>query len=586
MSNPIQYTSRTYQTILSDINSDDDLRDKPEWWKRIWAGVGDVLSVYLNAQANNSYLRTAFTRQAVADLSELIDYALSPRSTASGTVVFNLKSDTTFPFTFAQVDQVAATAGSITQSAKRFEGRSPIIVSSQVTGNFTADAGTDLLTVSRAFLTGEKVRFTTSGTLPDGLLPGTDYWIIAVSDTTVRVASSLANAKSGTYINIIDAGSGTHTWNLFSIQVSVYQQTSVEQYIAGTADGTEEWQEIDLADDKILKDTLSVTINSIPWSVLGVGATPSSFVFAGPTDRYVQLVYNTDETAKLRFGNGTYGEIPGGYDVYVEYATGGGVESNVSAGKIVNYAGSEVQIESVYNPASLTGGAAPETLDNAKILAPLLLKTRDRFVTVGDGKALVLNYGGVTNTKINKNVYGVLSCQVLAIANGGGNISPSEQAALQTYLIDRTILESIDVRVEDATITAQNVTAAIKVLETYSYSDIEAYVDLAFKLFFSETGKEIQDDFEANGVASATVLINSIFSTAFTSVDYGQISRLVENLTPRGFGDTIQESDALGYVDSYVNGVDYLTISAPSFPVALGDDEISTDGTISLTEIP
>jgi hypothetical protein len=41
----------------------------------------------------------------------------------------------------------------------------------------------------------------------------------------------------------------------------------------------------------------------------------------------------------------------------------------------------------------------------------------------------------------------------------------------------------------------------------------------------------------------------------------------------------------LAYVDGHVFGVDYLTITAPSFPISLADDEITTDGTISLTEI-
>ena len=131
MSNPIQYTSRTYQTILNDINSVAELADKPEWWKRIWAGVGDVLSVYLNAQANNSFLRTAFTRQAVADLCELIDYDLSPRTTSSGILVINFKSTVAFPVAIPVADIAAQTSGIV--SAKRFEGRTVISILAQET---------------------------------------------------------------------------------------------------------------------------------------------------------------------------------------------------------------------------------------------------------------------------------------------------------------------------------------------------------------------------------------------------------------------------------------------------------------------
>ncbi len=98
--NPIQYTSRTFLTILADINSDPELADKPEWFKRIIAGVGDMLSMINNGAANNCFLRTAFTRQAVEELCYLIDYAIPDAATASGEVVFNLDPyKTLFPIT-------------------------------------------------------------------------------------------------------------------------------------------------------------------------------------------------------------------------------------------------------------------------------------------------------------------------------------------------------------------------------------------------------------------------------------------------------------------------------------------------------
>ena len=77
---------------------------------------------------------------------------------------------------------------------------------------FTADAGTDIIThnnIGLQHLT--LVRLTTTGTLPAGLATGTDYYTIKVSDTTLELASSYANAVAGTQINITDAGTGTHT---------------------------------------------------------------------------------------------------------------------------------------------------------------------------------------------------------------------------------------------------------------------------------------------------------------------------------------------------------------------------------------
>lgn len=82
---------------------------------------------------------------------------------------------------------------------------------------FTADAGTDIITMTSTtnipsnILVGTRVRLTTTTTLPGGLATGTDYYVIKVSDSTFKLATSYANAVAGTAINITDAGTGTHT---------------------------------------------------------------------------------------------------------------------------------------------------------------------------------------------------------------------------------------------------------------------------------------------------------------------------------------------------------------------------------------
>jgi len=82
---------------------------------------------------------------------------------------------------------------------------------------FTADASTDIITMTSTtnipsnILTGTRVRLTTTTTLPAGLALATDYYVIKVTDSTFKLATSYANAVAGTAINITDAGTGTHT---------------------------------------------------------------------------------------------------------------------------------------------------------------------------------------------------------------------------------------------------------------------------------------------------------------------------------------------------------------------------------------
>ena len=76
---------------------------------------------------------------------------------------------------------------------------------------FTADAGTDQLTVTAALTTGTRVRVKTAGTLPVPLLVDTTYYVINISSTLIKLASSLANAKAGIAIDLTSAGAGAHT---------------------------------------------------------------------------------------------------------------------------------------------------------------------------------------------------------------------------------------------------------------------------------------------------------------------------------------------------------------------------------------
>lgn len=100
---------------------------------------------------------------------------------------------------------------------------------------FTASSSSGLLlTFTNDFASGTKVRFTTTTTLPTGLSLATDYWLIRVSATTARVATSYANYVAGTAIAYTDAGTGTHT---LTIQMPRYASGVGCQaaFVVGTA---------------------------------------------------------------------------------------------------------------------------------------------------------------------------------------------------------------------------------------------------------------------------------------------------------------------------------------------------------------
>lgn len=85
----------------------------------------------------------------------------------------------------------------------------------QSTGGVSAeiDLATDVITIpSHGFTTGLKGQLTTTGGLPAGLSLATNYFVIYVSASTIKLASSLANAEAGTAIDITTHGTGVHTF--------------------------------------------------------------------------------------------------------------------------------------------------------------------------------------------------------------------------------------------------------------------------------------------------------------------------------------------------------------------------------------
>lgn len=95
------------------------------------------------------------------------------------------------------------------------------------------DDTTDVITsASHGLKTGMVLQVATSGTLPAGITALTDYYVIALTDDTFSLATSLADAVAGTAVDFTDAGVGNHT---------VTQQTDVATYKVQVSPDGSEW---------------------------------------------------------------------------------------------------------------------------------------------------------------------------------------------------------------------------------------------------------------------------------------------------------------------------------------------------------
>ena len=146
---------------------------------------------------------------------------------------------------------------------------------------FTANDATDVITVASTFdyvrqgitftSTGRVVQLFTTGTLPAGLTTSTNFYIIKVTATTIKLATTLANAIAGTPIDITSAGTGTHT-------ISGVKPRRFEHYAMNSIVGT-----IDAADQVFAQDNTGKVWQyraTYGWQLLE-GNTPDGTVGAG-----------------------------------------------------------------------------------------------------------------------------------------------------------------------------------------------------------------------------------------------------------------------------------------------------------------
>jgi hypothetical protein len=160
--------------------------------------------------------------------------------------------------------------------------------------------------------------------------------------------------------------------------------------ILGSGDGSKGLQEFALRQSPLTylpsstppgaASTLELRVNGVEWheadSLAGVGRTDRKFI-TKTDDRHKTTVI---------FGNGEHGaRLPTGVEnVKAVYRTGIGKAGNVKAGQISLLATRPLGVKGVINPQRASGGADPDTRDQARRNTPLAVMALDRLVSVQD----------------------------------------------------------------------------------------------------------------------------------------------------------------------------------------------------------
>lgn len=428
----------------------------------------------------------------------------------------------------------------------------------------------------------------------DDLLSYIDYYRASSSPAGGAVAFTVTApktvAKEDLVVNVTNASGRVvryealedHTFTLTTENVYLYEGESVTDSFLGSSDGSTSWQEYTIPDTSVLPDTVVVKNASLVWE------QKTTLVNSLSTDRHFRIVRRPGGFFSIVFGNDEYGQIPLAGGIEVSYRRGGGSAGNVkTATSTIAYSGSDSDVTGVAFVEDFNGGSEEETYENARFMAPQMIKRNDRAITERDYELLALNYStGVKQARCFPGLYGEGTVGLHIVPAGGGNPSGGLKIGLQDYLRERSVLGLTDVRVRDPIYVTENITYAI-FPRSASFAVAKSFADLAAYLLLSETVKEVLDTYEADGVAQATTLINTLFSFSFNATDYPTIIEILERRLRDGintWGSGLRRNDIISAIDSLPQ-VDYMTLAVPAADVNITSNQILTPGTITGTLI-
>lgn len=140
-----------------------------------------------------------------------------------------------------------------------------------------------------------------------------------------------------------------------------------------------------------IASTLQVRVNKLLWNEDADLAT-------GAADARVYAASRDDaEATSVRFGDGVHGgRLPTGPDnITAVYRSGIGSGGNVRASQVTLATDKPLGVKGVLNPIRASGGADPDTLEQARTNAPIAVTALDRLVSVQDYADFARGFGGV-----------------------------------------------------------------------------------------------------------------------------------------------------------------------------------------------
>lgn len=319
------------------------------------AYIGDIMSFYQDAVANETFLLTATQRDSVVAIAQQLGYTPQIAAPATGTVTLATTATQTSPVTVPAHTQLITALNQALDRAITFETTAAVTV--------PAAGGTATVSVIEGATQGTRAVMAYGATATD---PG-------VSE-------------------VEDAGASTgQPFQSYSLAVGPVISTSVRVFVETPvpSGGTQvaEWLYVD------------------------------TWLRSGPDDQVFRLTVSDTGQATIFFGDGVNGAIPpSGLNISVGYRTGGGSYGNLAANSLVDFA-SNITGVTIASASAMSGGADNESISSIRANAPRVFRTQDRAVSTQDFADLALSVAGVSTANAVANSQSNITVYVLGANN-------------------------------------------------------------------------------------------------------------------------------------------------------------------------
>ncbi|CAB5222252.1 Baseplate protein J-like [uncultured Caudovirales phage] len=305
----------------------------------------------------------------------------------------------------------------------------------------------------------------------------------------------------------------------------------------------------------------NVIANSIEISVyegILIGNAPTAEIYRyvenvttyGSTDKVFSIDVNANGETLIVFGNNINGKVPAtGQTITATYRKGKGIIGNVGVNKITTFYSSPSPYLSSMSSTAATGGSNAETMESMRVNIPAAFAAQNRAVSLQDYKDLTLTVPGVAKATV----------EYASVSN--------------TTIIHAVPFISDYLTTVDNVLTLPNTTASdiIKFFEPRSLIGASVSVDTTTALTAVNVTAVV---YVKDGYVSAYVL-DAVKTALDTLFAFDNVS----------FAQTLSKGTIYRTILN-VDGVDYVTISAPSTEtVASGAYNLLKKGTYNISTV-